>query len=157
MDLTLDIEDYRLNIRAGGVIIHNNKVLTHKDSNSNHYCLPGGRVEIGESSEKTIKREIQEELGKKVNINGYMATIENFFEMRGVKYHELFFLYKIEFSEDSDKSIEYTLSNVEGKDYLKYEWIDLDRIDTYNILPNCLKDVLKSKNLPIHMINNELI
>ena len=26
MDLTLDIEEYKLNIRAGGVIIHNNKI-----------------------------------------------------------------------------------------------------------------------------------
>ena len=51
MDLTLDVENYKLNIRAGGIIIHNNKVLTHKNVNKDHYCLPGGRVEIGESSE----------------------------------------------------------------------------------------------------------
>ena len=30
MDLTLDVgEEYRLNIRAGGIVIHNNKVLLH--------------------------------------------------------------------------------------------------------------------------------
>ena len=56
MDLTLDVEDYKLNIRAGGVIIHNNKILTHRNINKDHYCLPGGRIEIGESSEQTIKR-----------------------------------------------------------------------------------------------------
>ena len=27
MDLTLDVEDYKLNIRAAGLIIHNNKNL----------------------------------------------------------------------------------------------------------------------------------
>ena len=64
MDLTLDVEEYKLNIRAAGVIIHNNKILTHKNINKDHYCLPGGRVEIGESSKETIKREIKEELGK---------------------------------------------------------------------------------------------
>ena len=78
MDLTLDVENYKLNIRAGGILIHDNKVLTHRDVNKDHYCLPGGRVEIGESSEQTIKREIQEELGKKIEILGYAATIENF-------------------------------------------------------------------------------
>ena len=46
MDLTLDVENYKLNIRAGGILIHNNKVLTHRDVNKDHYCLPGGRVEI---------------------------------------------------------------------------------------------------------------
>ena len=84
-NLTLNVEDYILNIRAAGVIIHDNKVLTHKNTNSNHYCLPGGRVEIGESSEETIKREISEELGKEIQILDYITTIENFFEMDNKK------------------------------------------------------------------------
>ena len=27
MDITIDVEDYKLNVRAAGVIIHNGKVL----------------------------------------------------------------------------------------------------------------------------------
>lgn len=27
MDLTIKVEDYKLNVRAAGIIIHNNKVL----------------------------------------------------------------------------------------------------------------------------------
>ena len=87
MDLSLDIEEYRLNIRTAGAIIHNNKILVHRDINKNYCCLPGGRIEIGETSEQTIKREIQEELGKDIEILKYMATIENFFEMENKKYH----------------------------------------------------------------------
>ena len=49
MDITIDIEDYKLNVRAAGIIIHNNKVLLHKNINENHYALIGGRVEIGEN------------------------------------------------------------------------------------------------------------
>ena len=49
MDLTIDVEEYKWNIKAVVVIIHNNKLLVHKNKKSN-YCLPGGRVEIGESS-----------------------------------------------------------------------------------------------------------
>ena len=30
-DLTLDVQDYKLNIRAAGVVIHNGKVLIHRD------------------------------------------------------------------------------------------------------------------------------
>ena len=29
MDITIDVEDYKLNVRAAGVIIHNGKVLAH--------------------------------------------------------------------------------------------------------------------------------
>lgn len=153
MDLTLDVENYKLNIRAGGIIIHNNKVLTHKNVNKDHYCLPGGRVEIGESSEQTIKREIYEELKKKIEIKEYAATIENFFELEKKKYHEIYFLYRIEFLDDEDKKIDYTMHNMEGKEYLQYKWLELDKIDEYDILPTCLKDMLKSKNYPMHIIN----
>jgi 8-oxo-dGTP pyrophosphatase MutT (NUDIX family) len=156
MDLTLDVEDYKLNVRSGGVIIHNNKILTHRNINKDHYCLPGGRIEIGESSEQTIKREIYEELGKEIEITGYLATIENFFEMENKKYHEIFFLHRIEFENEEDKKINYTMHNVEGKEYLQYEWLDLDKIEEYNILPKCLKEVLKSQNFPIHVINDDL-
>lgn len=155
MDLSLDIGEYKLNIRAAGAIIHNNKILTHKNINCDHYCLPGGRIEIGENSENTVKREIKEELGKDVEVIRYVATIENFFEMNESKYHEIFFLYKIEFTDEEDKKIEYELKNIEGKEYLKYEWLDLDKIDKYNILPKCIKDILKSEKLPMHIINND--
>ena len=156
MDLTLDVEDYKLNIRSAGVIIHNNKILTHKNVNKNHYSLPGGRVEIGENSEETVIRELHEELEKDIVITGYVATIENFFEMENKKYHEIYFVHKVEFAKAEDQNIDYTLHNKEGKEYLKYEWIDLSEIDKYNILPACLKDILKMKQFPTHIINDNL-
>lgn len=156
MDITIDVDNYKLNVRAAGVIIHNGKILLHRNINSNHYALIGGRVEIGESSADTIKREIKEELGKDIEITGYISTIENFFEMKGSKYHEILFVHKIEFTNEEDKKIEYTMKNIEGKDYLQYEWIDLDNIEEYPLMPIVLKDVLKENKFPIHKINNEL-
>ena len=157
MDITIDVDDYKLNVRAAGVMIHNGKILVHKNVNSDHYALIGGRVEIGESSANTIKREIKEELGKDVEITGYISTIENFFEMKGSKYHEILFVHRAEFINENDQKIEYTLKNVEGKDYLQYEWLDLDKIDEYPILPNAIKEILREKKFPIHKINNDMI
>lgn len=156
MDITINVEDYKLNVRAAGVIIHDGKILAHKNINSDHYALIGGRVEIGESSANTIKREIKEELGKDVEITGYISTIENFFEMKGSKYHEIMFVHKIEFTNEEDKKIEYTMKNIEGKDYLQYEWLEMDKIDEYPLLPRAVKDILKENKFPIHKINNDL-
>lgn len=156
MDITIDVEDYILNVRAAGVIIHNNKILAHRNVNSNHYALVGGRVQIGEDSETTVKREIEEELGKEVKITGYISTIENFFEMKGSKYHEILFVHRAEFIDENDQKIEYILKNVEGKDYLQYEWLDLDKIDDYPLLPKAIKGVLKENKFPIHRINNDM-
>lgn len=156
MDLTINVEDYKLNVRAAGVIIHNNKVLAHKNINSDHYALIGGRVAIGDDSEKTVKREIQEELGKEIEITGYVATVENFFEMKDAKYHEILFIHRAEFKNEEDKKIEYTLKNIEGKDYLQYEWLDLGKIEEYPLLPEAVKEVLKENKFPVHKINNEM-
>lgn len=153
MDITIDVENYKLNIRAAVVIIHNNKVLTHRNINSNHYSLPGGRVEIGENSADTIKREISEEMGKKIEITGYISTIENFFEMNNQKYHEIMFIHKAEFVNEEDKILQETIKNIEGKDFLQYDWVDLDKIDEYPIMPKVIKEILKEKIYPAHKIN----
>lgn len=155
MDLTIKVEDYKLNVRAAGIIIHNNKVLTHRNINSNHYTFIGGRVEIGEDSASTVKREIEEEVGKEVEIIEHGGVIENFFEMQGTKYHEMLFMHRAEFVDEEDQKIEYTLKNREGKDYLQYEWIDIDHLDEYPIKPAIIKEILKQGKFPVHMINKD--
>jgi len=157
MDLTINVGDYKLNVRAAAVIIHNNKVLVHRNINSDHYALVGGRIEIGENSVDTIKREIKEELGKDIEITGYISTIENFFEMKGSKYHEIMFVHKAEFVDEKDKTIEYTLKNIEGKDYLEYQWLELYRIEKYPLWPKAIQEVLKENKFPVHKINNDII
>lgn len=156
MDITIDVADYKLNVRAAGILIHNNKLLVHRNVNSDHYALIGGRVQIGEDSETTLKREIMEEIGKEIEITGYVSTIENFFEMKNSKFHEIMFVHEIEFKDEKDKKIEDTIKNIEGEDYLIYEWLDLDKIDEYPLLPKAIKSVLKNKIFPIHKINKDL-
>ena len=156
MDITIELGKHMLNIRAAVIIIHNNKILVHKNVNKDHCGLPGGRVEIGEDSAKTVKREIKEELGKEIEIENYIATVENFFRIEGKKYHEILFIHKAEFIEKEDKNIEYILHNKEGKDYLQYEWIDLNKIEEHNIVPVCIKDIVLSKSFPVHIINNDM-
>lgn len=157
MDLTIDVEDYKLNIRAAVVIIHNGRVLVHRNTESNHYALLGGRVKIDEDSETTVKREVKEELGKEIEIIGYVSTIENFFEMKDKKYHEIEFVYKAEFINEEDKKIKYNLKNIEGEDWIKYEWLELDKIDLYPLKPKVIKDVLKENKFPVHKINKDMI
>lgn len=156
MDITINVEDYKLNVRAGAVIIHNNKVLVHRNINSDHYAIIGGRVAIGEDSGTTIKREIKEEIGKEIEITGYVATIENFFEMKGSKYHEIMFIYKAEFQNKEDQTTTETIKNIEGKDYLQYEWIEIDKIEQYPLKPQIMKEILKEKIYPTHKINNDM-
>jgi len=158
LDLCLEVgEEYRLNIRAACAIIHQNKILLHHKVGKPHYCLPGGRVEVGEDSRTTIKREMLEELGKEIEITKDMGLIENFFPMDGKQYHEIMFLYFAEFGKEEDKKIIETMQNCEGKTELQYEWLDLDKLDEYNILPSKLQEILKQKNYPVHCMQRDKI
>lgn len=57
--------------------------------------MPGGRAEIGESSEQTIIREIGEELGRDCSVERLLWSVENFFAYDGYAAHELGFYYLI--------------------------------------------------------------
>lgn len=158
-DLTIDIDGGRLNCRAVAIINHNGKVLLHKNSADSYYALVGGRVQIGESSDDTVRREIKEEIGKDIEITGYVATVENFFEAHGKNYHEIMFVHQAEFINDEDKELVETLKNIEGnieKD-IQYEWIDIDKIDSYQVKPEIIKNVLKEGKFPTHVINKEIL
>lgn len=155
MDITVELEEYILNIRAAVVIIHNDKILVHRNINSNHYALVGGRVELGEDSIETVKREIKEEMGKEIEIIGYISTVENFFTMNGKKYHEIEFVHLAEFKEEKDKLIQNTIKNIEGKDYLQYEWIERNQIDQVPLMPVKMQSVLKNGKYPLHIINKD--
>lgn len=156
MDLTIDAEDYRLNIRATAIIIHNNKILVHNDKNFDHYALVGGRVILGENSAETIKRELLEETGKEIEITGYISTIENFFEANNKKYHEIMFVYQTEFKNSEDKKIETRIKNIEGEDHVTYDWISLDNLDKENLKPDIVKDIIKEKVFPVHKIYQDI-
>lgn len=155
-DLTVDFEDGRLNCRAAGIIIHEGKVLFHKNPQETYYALLGGRVKICESSDNTVIREMKEELGKDVEVTGYVATVENFFNLRGKDYHEILFVHKAEFVDESDKKITETLHNVENNSekHIQYEWLSIDELDKYDIRPKAIKKVLIDGIFPTHVINN---
>ena len=48
------------------------------------------------------------------------------------------------------------MKNQEGKDYLEYEWIELEKLDEFPLLPEIIKEVLKENKFPVHKINDEL-
>ena len=153
MDLTIDVEDYKLNVRSSGLIIHDNFILTHHNLESDHYALPGGRIEIGEDSVSTVKREFLEETGKEIEVKECAAVVENYFTNKGQKYHEILFAHLAEFKNEEDRKLITELENIEEKGHLRYEWIDINKIDEYNVRPYVLKEIIKSKNFPIHKVN----
>ncbi|PMC33896.1 NUDIX hydrolase [Bacillus sp. UMB0899] len=70
------------------------KVLMVKNKGENHsyYTLPGGAVEPDETLEEAAIREVKEETGLDVEIDGVFSVSETFFEERG--HHAIFFTFR---------------------------------------------------------------
>ncbi len=61
MDITFKTEQGRFNYRMCAIIIHNEKILAMKDEHAPYYYLPGGRVNLNETAESAVLREVKDE------------------------------------------------------------------------------------------------
>lgn len=87
--IRFDQGNQRFNFRVAGVAIHNNQILLHQAEGDSFWSLPGGRVEFGEVVEKTLQREMREELDIEVEVVRLLWLVENFFVYDEKNYHEL--------------------------------------------------------------------
>ena len=141
-------EHYTFKFRVSGVIIKDGKVLLVEMDDAGFYCLPGGHVELGETTEEAMIREMKEETTKDTYIKKYLGNIENFFvNKHNVSIHEIAFYYLMDFKDDDIND----LSRVENDEgtlvKLKFKWFDLKELDSVNIKPVFLKEILTKDNL----------
>lgn len=142
MDVKFKTEEGRFNYRVSGVIVNNEKILAMKDERSPYYYLPGGRVELNETAENAILREIKEELGIKAEIIRPLWLNQSFFkeDVSGEKYHEicLYFLLNISSSDLHEIGDKFIVR--ENKHINKFEWLDFNRLKGEYFYPLFLKD-----------------
>ena len=158
--IRLRTEDFYFKFRVAGVLIKNNKVLVVEMDNNGFYCLPGGYVEVGETTEDALKREFYEETGRPVTITKYLGMVENYFVTKSLRrMHEVSCYYLLELQDESYVMEDLSLLENDNDHIVRldFKWINLNDIDNYDIRPRFLKDLLKSYDLEFkHLVFNEL-
>ena len=159
MDIKIKNNDIKFKVRVSGIIIINNKLLVDK-YNETKYCLPGGYVELGETTEEGLKREIKEEVNIDINIDSFMGIMENFFYNRNNDYTQsMDFYYKISPKNINDINLnDYEYIENDKGFIIKHEfkWIDIEDLDKFNLVPNSLINIIKdNKNEIFHLIKKE--
>ena len=75
---------YGFGVRATALIVQNRKLLVTKEKGK--YYTIGGAIQVNESTEDAVVREVREELGVKAQAGQLAFVVENRFEQDGVSY-----------------------------------------------------------------------
>ncbi|MDR6103158.1 8-oxo-dGTP pyrophosphatase MutT (NUDIX family) [Agrobacterium larrymoorei] len=97
--IRLEHKPQLFSFRVAALIFHEAYLLVNRSVVDRYWALPGGRAEIGESTEETILREIEEELHVKASIERLVWSAENFFAYGDYQAHEMAFYYQIRLEE----------------------------------------------------------
>lgn len=144
--ISFDVGDNRFNFRSAAVVIQDEHVLLHKAILDDFWALPGGRVEFFETSEDTIARELNEELGITAEVIRHLWYVENFFNYSGKKFHEVanYFLTTLKLS--SEINSEKDFEGIEEDVDLIFRWVPIGKLNEYVLKPSFL--TIGIQNLP---------
>lgn len=110
-----------------GIIIQKGKILLSRQWEG--YDFPGGGIELGETHEKALIREVKEETGFEVSVGKLVFCTDSFFKMpfTGTFVHSILIYYLCRIK--SGKISTEFFDDLE-KEYVKEpEWVDLNKVN----------------------------
>jgi 8-oxo-dGTP pyrophosphatase MutT (NUDIX family) len=147
-DINVNINGVQLNCRAVAIIEYNGKILFQKRMQDNFWALPGGKIRIGETTEMSIRRELEEELGlKNFSIKNVCTISEYFFTFGTDKYHQYIFGHKVMVEPNEWIYKRQQFNGIEENENLMFKWLDIDKLDKDKIKPDFLKEQLTKINI----------
>ena len=121
---------------VAAIIFDKNKILATQRGYGEFkdwWEFPGGKIEIGETREEALQREINEELGIDINIESFIKTIEYDYP----KFHLTMHCYKCSLQNSYPKMLEHEA----------FQWLEKEKIDELNWLPADLEIIEKLKEM----------
>lgn len=138
--ICFDSGDARFNYRVAGIALRDNHVLLNRLNR--HWFLPGGRVEMGETSIEALQREMQEELEVEASVGRLLWVAESFFDgVEAKNYHELCFYYAMTLVPDAP--IVYATEPLVIADGSTFQWFSLAELDAITLYPPFLVEGLR--------------
>lgn len=148
MDISFKTGDEKFNYRVCAIIIYDGRILAMHDGRSPFYYLPGGRVQMGETAEGAVVREMKEELGVTAKVVRPLWLNQAFFneDVSKINYHELciYFLMDVSDTDLLSRGEKFTVN--EGEKTLTFEWLAFERLKDEYFYPLFLKEEIF--NLP---------
>lgn len=143
-DILFELNDMIFSYRIGGVLIKDNQILLTK-GDEDDYSLPGGHVQIGETSKDAIAREFKEETGFDVEVVNNIATFENFFQMGDEPCHQICLFYRLKMIDENQ-----TFKPEPDTSDTHFVWFPIDQLHEINLYPIGIKEEIIKKEVNNH-------
>lgn len=143
--LSFDTPHGQFNYRVAAVILRGDEVLLQVIGDQPYWCLPGGRVDFGESAEEAVRREMMEELGLEPCIERPLWVVENLYEQDGARYHEASLYYLVTLPAgcaEVEAADPWTTVELDGTPLLN-RWHPIDSLESVNLVPSFLRTGLR--------------
>ena len=136
-------------VGVGAVIICDGKILLEKRRNEpgkGKWSIPGGLVELGETAEQTVIREVEEETGLNVEKPEHIDVVDNIIRDKNgeVKYHFVIIDYFVKL-----KGGELQV----GSDAGELRWVTFDEAEKYD-LTKTLKAFFQRNRLRLEKLDS---
>ena len=155
-DMCVPCDEGLLNIRVGGIIMRDGRLLMVGNDRSDYLYSVGGRIKFGETAEEAIVREILEETGVKMEIDRLGFVHENYFygdapANLGKPIYEISFFFYMKVPQDFAPVSE-SFTEDQSKEYLK--WVSLD--EDIHMYPTFFRSELQNpENTVKHFVTDE--
>ena len=160
--------EWRFHLRAAGVVRHGEFVLLHRMAGDSFWALPGGRVEVGETAEAAVQREMREELGTEVRHVTLCAVVENLFMHEGRPQHGVELHFEVALPEGSPligcepfERVEDGGVGLNGDNAsctrLLFQWFHVSELQLLDLRPSFLRQSLSRTTTtgPQHIVHDE--
>lgn len=142
MDVTFRSPQARFNLRAAAVILHEGKILAMMDDNSPYYYLPGGRIQLHETAEAAVLREVREELAIEARIVRPLWLNQGFFNEDVIHedFHEICVYFLMDVSGTELLARGESFLQQEGRRTHRFSWLPIDQLQDFYFYPLFLKE-----------------
>lgn len=160
-DILFKTEDFIFSYRVGGLLIKDNKILLQKPKNDD-FAIIGGHVSSLETTAETLKREFDEELHAKIDIDNLFAVGEVFFPWGQKPCHQICLYYKVHLLNDNYIPLDGSFHGYDDLDNeridLDFCWVPLEKLKNgLKVYPQeLIPHILSGSNEIVHFISKQL-
>lgn len=132
-DLRFPVNETMFAVRVGIIFVQEGQLLVIAGDHFDFKYSPGGAVNLGEEAAEAAAREWREETLSEAGPLRLVGILENFFELKGKRWHEIGFYYEM-----SGAGQPLAVTHLADQPSERLEWVPLDQLAAARVYPQTL-------------------